>query len=92
MRLMDGVIVVPNGNDHVLVTAGKAQAAFSGMIVLNDSATRIVQALQEEVTEQDLVDMLLNTFVITEEAARGAVARVLEQLSSLGLIIREEEI
>ena len=92
MRLMDGVIVVPNGKDHVLVTAGDAQAVFAGMIVLNDSATLIVQALQEETSEQALVELLLDTFVITEEAARNAVARVLGQLSNLGLIIREEQI
>ena len=92
MRLMDGVIVVPNGKDHVLVTAGDAQAVFAGMIVLNDSAALIVQALQEETSEQALVELLLDTFVITEEAARSAVARVLGQLSNLGLIIKEKQI
>lgn len=92
MKLMEGVIVVPNGADHVLVTAGAAQAVFSGMIVLNDSATRIVQAMQEETTEQALVEMMKNTFDISEETARGAVARVLGQLTKLGLIIQEEQI
>ena len=62
MKLMEGVIVVPNGKDHVLVTAGDAQTVFPGMIVLNDSATRIVQALQEETTEQALLELMLATF------------------------------
>ena len=92
MKLMEGVIVVPNGKDHVLVTAGDAQAVFSGMIVLNDSATRIVQALQEEISEQELVELMLATFDISEEVARGAVTRVLGQLTNLGLIIQEEQI
>ena len=91
MKLMEGVIVVPNGKDHVLVTAGDAQAVFSGMIVLNDSATRIVQALQEETSEQALVELMLATFDISEETAQGAVTRVLGQLTSLGLIIQEEQ-
>lgn len=92
MKLMEGVIVVPNGKDHVLVTAGKAQEVFSGMIVLNDSARRIVEALQVETTEQELVAMVLNTFDITEDVARGAVSRVVGQLSTLGLLIQEEQL
>lgn len=92
MKLMEGVIVVPNGKDHVLVTAGKAQEVFSGMIVLNDSARRIVEALQVETTEQELVAMVLNTFDITEDVARGAVSRVVGQLTKLGLIIQEEQL
>lgn len=92
MKLMEGVIVVPNGKDHVLVTAGKAQEVFSGMIVLNDSARRIVEALQVETTEQELVTMVLNTFDITEDVARGAVSRVVGQLKKLGLLIQEEQL
>ena len=36
--------------------------------------------------------MMKNTFDISEETARGAVARVLGQLTKLGLIIQEEQI
>ena len=90
MRLMDGVLIVPNGQDHVLVTAGEAQAVFAGMIVLNDSAARIAQALQTDTTEDALVALLLDTFDITGETARGAVGRVVKQLSDLGLLIQEK--
>ena len=92
MRLMDGVLIVPNGKDHVLVTAGEAQTVFSGMIVLNDSAARIAQAMQTDTTEQALITLLLDTFDITEETARGAVGRVIKQFADLGLLIWEENI
>ncbi len=86
MRLMDGVIIVPNGEDHVLVTAGNAQKVFAGMITLNATAAKIAEALATDTTEDDLVTLMLDDFDVTEETARGAVRRVIEQLASLGLL------
>ena len=86
MKLKDGVIITQNDNEYIIVTAGEAGKAFSGMIRLNGTAAYIAECLEEEISEVKLVDALLKKYEVSEEIATKSVSAVVEKLSSVGLI------
>ena len=85
MKFKDGVIIAKNGDEHIIVAAGEAGQMFSGMIKMNSTAAFIAELLQSEITEERLIDSLLEKYEVTPEQARHAVLSVLEKFRSAGL-------
>ena len=79
MKLKNGFILREVGGECVVVPSG-ADIDLNGMITLNATAKTLWQRLEQEATEQELVDALLVEYEVSEETARGAVARFIATL------------
>lgn len=79
MKLKNGFILREVGGECVVVPSG-ADIDLNGMITLNATAKTLWQRLEQEATEQDLVDALLAEYEVSEETARGAVTRFIATL------------
>lgn len=72
--------------EYILVPFGETALRIHGMICLSESGACLWRALQEEQTEDSLVECLLKEYDTDRETARRDVAEFLDQLSQLQLL------
>ena len=88
MKLKTGVIVTKMDDQYVAVTAGEAGKAFNGMIKMNGTAAFIAKLLQNDISEDGIVDAICAEYDVDAETARVNVRAVVEKLASAGLVDR----
>lgn len=86
MKVKSGFLLRDMGGQPVVVSVGAASKIFNGMIKLNASGKVLWEKLQNDVTEQELVDALIEKYGIEEELARTDVNAFLETLRKPGII------
>ena len=80
MRIKEGFILRKVGSQYVVAATGKASENFNGMMRLNESGAFAFRLLQEGVTKEELVDLILAEYDVSEEAARRDVENFLAAL------------
>lgn len=86
MKFKKGVILTQNGDENILVPAGEAGEAFSGMIKMNGTAGFLAGLLQQETDEDRLTAALCAHYDVSEDEARKNVQRMIKQLETVGLL------
>ena len=71
---------------QVVVPLGKAAVAFPGMLTLNDSGVYLWQLLEQEQTEDSLVQAMCARYDVTDDTAREDIAAFLTKLRSVGAL------
>ena len=71
----------------VVVPVGNAARGFPGMMRLNESGRFLWELLQEEQTEESLINALLTRYEVSKEQAAKDVAAFLEHIRSVGALI-----
>ena len=91
MKLRDGIVIVEDKDEFLLVTVGDASNYFSGMIRMNASAAYLVKMLQKGKSEKDILKALIENYIIEEENAKIVLRDVINKLSSINLIEKYDE-
>jgi len=86
MKLKEGFILHKTGEENIVVPTGKASKSFNGLIRNNATATFIFERLLQDVTEEDLVQAILEKYDVSEEIAKEDVKAVLKQLRKAGIL------
>ena len=74
---------------QVVVPLGKAAVAFPGMMTLNATGVYLWNLLEQEQTEQSLVEALCEQYAVEPEMAREDIAAYLEKLRAVGALVEE---
>lgn len=75
--------------EKVLIGAGE-QVDFSKMLMLNDTAARVITALQKQpATVEELAELLVETYEVSLQQANEDVEALLGRLTQLGVIMTE---
>ena len=74
------------GEQNVVVAVGEASRSFNGIIRLNDSGRYLWEKLQDGISEQELMQSMLNDFDIDESTARDDIAAFVAKLKEAGLL------
>ena len=69
MKVKKDYILREIANEVVVVPTGKEAIRFNGMLTLNRSAKILFEALYQEQTKDSLVNLLLDTYDISQEQA-----------------------
>jgi len=85
MKLKKGFVLREVAGETVVVPAG-AELNFHGMITLNETAKTLWQALADEITEEELVKIILDEFNIDKATAARDVALFIEKLKGLDFL------
>ncbi len=91
MKLKDGFLLRPLGDAFVVVPVGQASIDLRGMISLNGSGAFLWKALQEEQTEESLVQALTQTYDVDETIATDDVRKFTALLRQHDLLCETEE-
>ena len=87
MRIVPGFVVREVGGKTFAVATGAIAKKFHGMITLGGSGKEIWEALQEDTTEEKIVDKLLDVYDVDRETAEKNVAEFVGQLRKAGLLL-----
>ena len=74
---------------QVVVPLGKAAVEFPGMMTLNGSGVYLWNLLEQEQTEDSLVQALCGQYAVDADTARKDIVVFLEKLRSVGALTEE---
>lgn len=80
MKIKEGFMLREVAGNFVVVPVGEASKNFKGIINLNGIGAFIWKALEENVTEEKVVDLVFNTYEVDKERASIDVHHYIEQL------------
>lgn len=86
MKIKDGYLLREVAGSNIVVPIGEGEMDFSGVITLNDVGAFLWKNLEEDVTEEELVQRVLKEYDIDEETARKDVAEYMTSLKGAGFI------
>ena len=87
MRIIPGFVVRQIAGETIAIPAGPAARELSGLLALNGSGQFLFQQLQNEQTEDSLVQAMLDAYEIDEVTARADAAEFVEILRSSGVLV-----
>lgn len=85
-KVTNEMILREIAGDYVLIPIGKMAIKLHGMISLTESGVFLWRLLQEEHTEEELVDAILEEYEVDRDTARTDVRNFLIKLFNTGLI------
>ena len=84
MKLKDGLLLNKIGDDYVVVASD--MDVFKGMLKLNESGVLIFKKMQENVSVDDIVDLILSEYEIERDIAKRDVTAFINTFKEVGLI------
>lgn len=90
MRVNQEFIMREIANEHILIPVGATALKIQGMITLSESGQMLFRKLQEECSEEELVEALLAEYAVEKEKAAADVKAFLAQMQEVGILSKEE--
>ncbi len=86
MKLKEGFIKSKLGDECVVVPVGAQTVDFRGLITLNETGEFIWEQLNDEKTEQELVEAILSEYDVDRETAERDVHAFVNTLKEKDLL------
>ncbi len=86
MKLKHEFIVREIMGEYVLVPAGDSALTFGGMITTSEVGAFLIALMKNDVTEEELINKLMDEYEVDKETAAADVSEFLSQLNQLGII------
>ena len=87
MKVKKEYILRSIAGEHIVVPVGKEAVTFNGIMTLNRSGKLLFEALQNDIEESDLVNVLLEEYEVTEAVAKQDVQAFLAKLKDKDLLL-----
>lgn len=85
MKLKDGFLLRNIAGNYVVVPIGKENIDFNGMVSLNGTGAFLFEKLQAGITEEELIQALMQEFEVSEETAKEDVKLFIQKVEKEGL-------
>lgn len=86
LRAIQELILREIAGEHILIPVGQTALKVHGMITLSESGLLLWNRLQEECTEEDLVEALLAEYQVDRATAEADVGEFLNQMDQVGIL------
>lgn len=86
MKIKRGFKLLSVAGEYMVVPLGMQTVNFQAMITLNETGAFLWKTLQEECTEDELIDKLQDCYEVNREKAVGDVKKFLDILNREGLL------
>lgn len=86
MKITKDIIMREIAGETVLLPVGELAVRFQGIMSLNETGAFLWKQMQEECTEETLVQAILGEYDTTEACARKDVQAFVKQLQEHGLL------
>lgn len=86
MKIDKEFILRKIAGDHVLIPTGKTALSFNGMITVNEQGAFLWQKLRDEISEEQLVDAMLEEYEVDRQTAQADVKEFLEVLRNCKIL------
>lgn len=86
LKASDEMLLRNIAGEHILIPVGEAALKLHGMISLSESGLLLWNKLQEESSEEELIEAVLEEYDIDHETASADVQEFLNRLCELELL------
>ena len=86
MKATSEVVLREIAGEYLLIPVGATALKIHGMITLSESGLLLWNRLQEECTEDDLVEALLAEYQVDRETAASDVKAFIQQMREVGIL------
>lgn len=86
MKLKENFEVIEIAGDYMAVPTGENMARYGGSVVLNEVSAFLLNAMKNPVTEEELLELLLNEYEVNQEKAATDLKNILNTFENLKLI------
>ncbi|MGN0755014.1 MAG: PqqD family peptide modification chaperone [Aristaeellaceae bacterium] len=86
MRAKQGFTIVEMAGDYMAMPTGSNMATFGGTVALNKVSAFLLQAMQTDISREDLLERMLNQYEVDRETAERDLEEILAAFRKLGLI------
>lgn len=91
MRIVPGFLIREIAGEIVAIPSGKAAHHLSGLVVINGCGRFLFEKLQNDQTEDALVDALTEVYDIDQDTARADVREFVDILRRNNMLIEDPE-
>ncbi len=86
MKIVDGFILKNIADTFVVVPLGTNTVSFRSIISLNESGAFLWSQLENEITEEQLLQAMLKEYDIDEATAKADIDAFIKKLTEAGLL------
>lgn len=87
MRIIEGFVLRPLGEEHLVIGEGISQINFNKMISLNSSAAYLWKSVEgKDFTVEDLTKLLTDMYEVSEEKAAADAAAIAAKWIEAGIV------
>lgn len=86
MKVLKEFVLREIAGDYVIIPTGKTVLTFNGLITVNEVGADLWKMLQSDVTFDDLLHGVLETYDVDEETAREDIQEFLDTLVNGGIL------
>ena len=87
--MKSGFVMREVAGQYVVIAIGEASKTFHGMIKLNSTGKDIWEGLESGFEEQQIVDLLMDKYQVSQEQVREDVQEFLKQMKEVGILADE---
>lgn len=86
MKIKSGFAKRNIAGSEIVVPVGKAATEFNGMITLNGTGSFFWECLKDDITKEQLLNKVLETYDVTEELAKKDIDNFIDMLRKNNLL------
>ena len=86
MRVKEGFVLHNIGEEYMAVATGKAAENFNGIVRSNETGAYVFELLQQETTEDAIVDAMCERYEADREVIQKDVAKIIQQMREAGFL------
>ncbi len=91
MRVGKEFVLREIAGDYIIIPTGKTALRFNGLITVNEVGVFLWNLLQEDITEEELLQKVLREYEVDETVAREDIQEFLDKLVQGGILADGQE-
>ncbi len=88
MKIKDGYMTRPMGENHIVVAIDDIEDEFDGLITLNNSGLFIWEKLQNDITYDDLLQSIVDHYDAPKDIIKTDLDKFLSNAEKANLLIK----
>ena len=86
MKQSDSFEIVDVAGEYLLIPLSNTSKVVNGVIAITEAVAYLLKNMQEDRSEQDLIDLLMREYEIDSQIAQADVHTMVKKLMSFGVI------
>lgn len=86
MRISENFVLREIAGEYIIVPVGNATLNFNGLMTVNEVGQFIWQQLQNDITEEALVEKIIEEYDVDKETAKADTEEFIEKLKQNGIL------
>ena len=78
--------IIQIAGDYLVIPTDGGKTSFGGTVVLNEVAAFVLKAMETDISREQLLDRMVDTYAVERDAADRDLGEILHTFETLGLM------